>query len=111
MVTLPLDGEVAIAQLFPFEGVELPKRGDTGEGSAAPEVSGPVRASFVSFGPNLTSPMHHDVNIGVGVVVNGAVELILEDGSVRLEVGDMLLNPGVEHAWSTGDEGAVLAFT
>ena len=56
MVTLPLDGEVAIAQLFPFDGVGLPRRGDTGEGSAAPSLYRVVRKMTSQNGdvtPNL----------------------------------------------------------
>jgi mannose-6-phosphate isomerase-like protein (cupin superfamily) len=74
----------------------LTAEGRSTVGSAAAPVAGAFRASYVAMGPNLTSPMHHDTNVGIGVVVSGSVQLVLEEGSVRLGPGDMLVNPGVE---------------
>jgi quercetin dioxygenase-like cupin family protein len=42
-------------------------------------------------------------------VVAGDVELGLEDGSVRLSVGDSVVVNGVEHSWLAGPNGCVIA--
>jgi len=100
-------GQAVIAQAYPVDGAVLGARPID---SAAPPVEGPCRASFVTFGRCLTTPMHHDVNLAIGVVVCGRVTLALETTEVDLATGDMVINPGLEHAWRTGDDGATLAF-
>jgi quercetin dioxygenase-like cupin family protein len=41
--------------------------------------------------------------------VSGDVELGLENGSVHLSAGDMMLVNAVKHSWRAGPDGCVLA--
>jgi hypothetical protein len=103
-------GEVVTGRIFEFEELTMPSASSVAPGPS-PDVTGPCRASSVRFGPNVRSGMHHDLLIGVGVIVAGRLEIVLEEGSATLEVGDAVVCPGVEHEWVTADEGATMIMT
>jgi len=55
---------------------------------------------LVDMPPGATSPMHRTVSLDYGVVLEGSVELILDDGESRvMERGDMSVQRGTIHAW------------
>ena len=35
-----------------------------------------------------------------GVVISGEIDLIMDEGEVRLKVGDIVVQRGTNHAWS-----------
>jgi quercetin dioxygenase-like cupin family protein len=70
---------------------------------------GQTRWIITQMGPGLRAPMHRTPTIDYGLVVAGAVELGLEDGSVHLEAGDSVVVNGVEHSWSAGPDGCLIA--
>jgi len=50
--------------------------------------------------PGATSPMHRTVSLDYGVVLEGEVELILDEGETRvLKRGDIAVQRGTIHAW------------
>lgn len=51
--------------------------------------------------------MHHTDTIDCNVIVDGQVELLLEDGAHLLGVGDCVVMSGVDHAWRAGAQGCV----
>ncbi len=53
--------------------------------------------------------MHHTDTIDLDLVVSGSMDLILDDGTHRLETGDAAVINGVDHAWRAGPEGCVLS--
>lgn len=58
--------------------------------------------SLVHFDHTMSNGvMHHTDTIDFDVVVEGPVDLLLEDGSVRLDPGDCVCIPGLAHAWVT----------
>jgi quercetin dioxygenase-like cupin family protein len=63
----------------------------------------------VRFRANQRQPVHHTDSIDCLTVVQGSVELILDDGAHRLTVGDTALVRGVDHGWNTGPEGCTLS--
>lgn len=55
---------------------------------------------LVDMPPGATSPMHRTVSLDYGVVMEGSVELILDDGVSRvMERGDISVQRGTIHAW------------
>jgi len=54
------------------------------------------------------STMHRTDTFDIQTVLHGRAELVLETGSVTLDVGDCVVIPGVEHLWRVGPEGCTL---
>jgi len=70
---------------------------------------GVVRWMVVDLGPNSETPMHHTDTLDLQTVLSGTVDLVLDDGTHRLEQGDLVALTGVDHAWRTGSEGCLLS--
>jgi len=70
---------------------------------------GLVRWMFVELGPHSETPMHHTDTLDLQTVLSGSVDLILDDGTHRLEQGDLVVLAGVDHAWRGGPEGCRLS--
>jgi quercetin dioxygenase-like cupin family protein len=70
--------------------------------AAAPGVA---RWSFVYFPPGATTPFHHTDSVDFDVVLEGSVDLLLDDGAHRLGPGDGVVMKGVDHGWETHEEG------
>ncbi|KAJ4343763.1 hypothetical protein N0V87_000044 [Didymella glomerata] len=63
-------------------------------------TSGGTVLRFVDMEPGATSPMHRTVSLDYGVVIEGAVELVLDSGETRvLNRGDVAIQRGTMHAW------------
>lgn len=62
---------------------------------------GTVGWSFVEFPPQTTTGVHHTDSVDFDVVLEGSVDLILDDGPHRLGPGDGVVINGVDHGWST----------
>ncbi|KAG4422622.1 hypothetical protein IFR04_004243 [Cadophora malorum] len=63
-------------------------------------IPGGTVLRLVDMPPGATSPMHRTVSLDYGVVLEGSVELILDDGESRvMERGDMSVQRGTIHAW------------
>ena len=57
-------------------------------------------ASVVDFGPEGKPLMHRTQSLDYGVVLEGTIEMELDDGSVtRLKRGDVAVQRGTNHAW------------
>jgi len=50
-------------------------------------------------------PVHYTDTLNFYTVVAGSVDIILDDGPHRLETGDSLVLPGIDHGWKAGPEG------
>jgi quercetin dioxygenase-like cupin family protein len=66
---------------------------------------GLARWSFVQFPPRATTPFHHTDTVDFDVVLEGSVDLLLDDGPHRLGPGDGAVVKGVDHGWATHDDG------
>ncbi|KAH6720452.1 hypothetical protein DL95DRAFT_351646 [Leptodontidium sp. 2 PMI_412] len=63
-------------------------------------IPGGTVLRLVDMPPGATSPMHRTVSLDYGVVMEGSVELILDDGVSRvMERGDISVQRGTIHAW------------
>ncbi|MGQ9348086.1 hypothetical protein [Mycolicibacterium gilvum] len=63
----------------------------------------------VDLGPDSETPMHHTDTLDLETVLSGSVDLVLDDGSHRLEQGDLVVLTGVDHAWRAGPDGCRLS--
>lgn len=63
-------------------------------------VPGGTVLRIVDMEPGATSPMHRTVSLDYGVVLEGAIELILDSGEKRvMRRGDVSIQRGTMHAW------------
>lgn len=63
--------------------------------------------------PLTTAPMHRTSSLDYGIVVSGAIELLLDDGSATLvEPGGIIVQRGTNHSWrnSSADTTARVVF-
>jgi naringenin degradation protein FdeH len=76
-----------------------------------PDAGGTI-VRIVDLEPGSRSPMHRTESIDYGIVLDGAVTLVLDDGSeTRLRTGDVVIQRGTDHAWvNAADEPARMAF-
>ncbi len=63
-------------------------------------VSGGTVLRYVDMPPGALSPMHRTVSLDYGVVLEGAVELVLDSGETReMRRGDICVQRATMHAW------------
>jgi naringenin degradation protein FdeH len=76
-----------------------------------PDANGTI-VRIVDMAPGSRSPMHRTETIDYGIVLAGAVTLVLDDGSeTALGPGDVVVQRGTEHAWvNPTTEPARMAF-
>jgi hypothetical protein len=60
---------------------------------------------FLEFPPDSDKPWFHQTDtIDYIVIIKGEIWCLLEDGDVRLKPGDVLVQRGVNHAWSVRND-------
>ena len=65
----------------------------------------------VSFGPGVTPRNHRTDSIDYAVVMSGEIDMALDDETVHLKAGDVLVQRGTIHNWiNNGKEPCVIAF-
>jgi quercetin dioxygenase-like cupin family protein len=76
-----------------------------------PDPNGTV-IRIVDLQPRAGSPMHRTQSVDYGIVLQGEVHLVLDDGSeTRLAPGDVVVQRGTDHAWENRtDSVARMAF-
>jgi quercetin dioxygenase-like cupin family protein len=85
---------------------ELPPRPPGGSAFADLQVPpGKIVWQRVHFPPGGEFPFHVTDTIDCHTIVAGSMELLLDDGAHRLEVGDCAMVNGVDHGWRVGPEG------
>lgn len=68
---------------------------------------------IVDMLPGKRAPMHRTNSLDYGIVLSGAIELVLDDGSSTLvEAGGVVIQRGTIHSWynPSADETARIAF-
>jgi len=53
-------------------------------------------------------PMHHTDTLNFHTIVQGHLDVVLDDGPHRLDTGDSLVLPGIDHGWKAGPEGCTM---
>lgn len=57
---------------------------------------------------NIEHPMHHTDTLNFHTIVAGSLDVLLDDGPHRLDSGDSLVLPGIDHGWLAGAEGCTM---
>jgi hypothetical protein len=65
---------------------------------------GIVEWVFSSFPPEAKTIVHHTDSVDFVVVLEGSVDVVLDDGPHRLNLGDGIIMNGVDHSWQTHQE-------
>ena len=66
---------------------------------------GIARWILVQFQPGSRSPMHHTDTVDFDTIIDGSVDILLDDGPHHLEPGDCVVVTGVDHGWQAGPQG------
>jgi quercetin dioxygenase-like cupin family protein len=65
----------------------------------------------ISFGPGVTPRNHRTDSIDYAVVIAGEIDMALDDETVHLKAGDVLIQRGTIHNWiNNGTEPCIIAF-
>jgi quercetin dioxygenase-like cupin family protein len=76
----------------------------------APPVNG-TRFAVIDFPPGNTPGMHRTETIDYVIVIEGEIEMDMDDSTVKLKAGDVMVQRGTNHAWANrGDKRARVAF-
>jgi mannose-6-phosphate isomerase-like protein (cupin superfamily) len=120
------DGPVPVVREIPEDGVEFHEIWST-EGAPAPvtaaeaveptertlAVPPPANGTKIrvnTFAPGfldergLQSPVHRTASVDYGIVLEGEITLVLDDGEVTLRAGDVVVQRGTNHAWANRGE-------
>jgi hypothetical protein len=62
------------------------------------------------FTPNQEADNHYTDTLDLDTVIEGSMELVLDDGSHQLEPGDCVVISGVDHTWRAGSDGCLMTF-
>jgi len=54
---------------------------------------------FPPAGPNPDPMMHRTESVDYGIVLEGEIDMVLDDSEVRLKAGDVLVQQGTVHGW------------
>jgi len=66
----------------------------------------------VSFGPGVSPRNHRTDSVDYAVVISGEIDMELDDETVHLKAGDVLVQRGTIHNWvNKGTQPCVIAFT
>jgi mannose-6-phosphate isomerase-like protein (cupin superfamily) len=67
---------------------------------------------IVSFGPGVSPRNHRTDSVDYAVVMSGEIDMVLDDETVHLKAGDVLVQRGTIHDWvNNGSVPCVIAFT
>ena len=76
----------------------------------APPPNG-TRFAVIDFPPGNPPIMHRTETIDYVVVISGQIDMDMDDSTVRLKAGDVMVQRGTNHSWvNRGTERARLAF-
>ena len=88
------------------------RRDPTGRALRIPPDPHGTVIRIVDLLPHTTSPMHRTESVDYGIVLEGEVHLVLDDGSqTHLRPGNVVVQRGTDHAWENRtDSVARMAF-
>jgi mannose-6-phosphate isomerase-like protein (cupin superfamily) len=66
---------------------------------------------IIEYGPGVAPRNHRTSTIDYAVVISGEIDMELDEGTVHLKSGDVLVQRGTIHNWvNRGSEPCVIAF-
>ena len=70
-----------------------------------------TRFAVIDFPPGNAAVMHRTETIDYVIVLSGQIEMDMDDSTVKLKAGDVMVQRGTNHAWvNRGAERARVAF-
>lgn len=98
-----------------FQIVEFPPEpenaGSDDAGGAEMKEFLKMMGAEVPSDPNLHPAMHKTKSIDYGVILDGEIDLVLEDSETHLTKGDVIVQRGTFHAWvNRSDQPCRIAF-
>jgi quercetin dioxygenase-like cupin family protein len=70
-----------------------------------------TRFAVIDFPPGCPSSMHRTETIDYVIVISGEIEMDMDDSTVKLKAGDVMVQRGTNHAWANrSDQPARVAF-
>jgi quercetin dioxygenase-like cupin family protein len=76
----------------------------------APPANG-TRFAVIDFPPGNVPRMHRTETIDYVIVIEGEIEMDMDDSTVKLKAGDVMVQRGTNHAWANrSDKRARVAF-
>jgi quercetin dioxygenase-like cupin family protein len=95
---------------------ELPVNNDGSDDPSAKKVGTTIAGGsvfrVVSFGPGVAPRNHRTDSIDYAVVISGEIDMQLDEETVHLKAGDVLVQRGTIHNWvNNGSEPCVIAFS
>jgi quercetin dioxygenase-like cupin family protein len=93
---------------FPADNMEP---GDGGLRKVATSCDTGTVFRVLSFAPGVAPRNHRTDSIDYAVVMSGEIDMVLDDTTVRLRQGDVMVQRGTIHNWiNNGKEPCVIAF-
>ena len=70
-----------------------------------------TRFAVIDFPPGSKPHMHRTETIDYVIVIEGEIEMDMDNSTVKLKAGDIMIQRGTNHAWANrGDKRARVAF-
>ena len=90
-------------------GEEIEDMGARMLGSAPPPSGS--RFTVIEFPPGVVSAMHRTETVDYVIVIEGEIDMDMDDSTVKLRHGDVMVQRGTNHAWvNRSDKKARVAF-
>jgi quercetin dioxygenase-like cupin family protein len=90
-------------------GEEIEDMGARMLGSAPPPSGS--RFAVIDFPPGVVSAMHRTETVDYVIVIEGEIDMDMDDSTVKLHQGDVMVQRGTNHAWvNRSDQKARVAF-
>ena len=90
-------------------GEEIEDMGERVLGSAPPPSGS--RFAVIEFPPGVVSAMHRTETVDYVNVIEGEIDMDMDDSTVKLRHGDVMVQRGTNHAWvNRSDKKARVAF-
>jgi len=105
----PAEGPIHVTSVFRTDSP--PPSRPQGRGAFRDLGVAPGRTQWVisRWAPNEEAATHHTDTVDFDLVVEGSIEIMLDDGSHHLVAGDCVVVTGVDHAWKAGPGGCTLS--
>lgn len=76
-----------------------------------PPPKGGTRFTVIDYPPGNAGNMHRTESVDYVIVMQGEIDMDLDDSTVKLKAGDVMIQRGTNHAWfNRGTETARIAF-
>jgi mannose-6-phosphate isomerase-like protein (cupin superfamily) len=91
----------SVANVWTTQGfpVDNDGHGDEGQRQTGTTLENGTVFRVIEFGPGVTPRNHRTDSIDYAVVLSGEIDMELDDSSVHLQAGDVLVQRGTIHNW------------